>query len=310
MDCDKCSEEAVLYQKYSGLHLCSQHLMESVEGKVKQTLRKHCDIQHGQKIGIALSGGKDSSVLLHIMHQVFGNWPDLKLVCISIDEGITGYRDPSIDMAIETTNALDVEHHVYSFNEEVGYTLDEISNLIGDEKTCRYCGILRRWILNRKSKELDLDKIAIGHNLDDESQSALMNFLDGDIDRMTRLGPEINTKTGFTPRIKPLREVPEREIGLYAKINNKIKAHFDECPYSNWALRQEARKILNQYESNHPGAKYSVLSSVDQIAEKLPQKNIKLQDCKTCGEPTTNTKCRACQLIKNLNKNRQNPSKP
>ncbi|OUJ18189.1 tRNA(Ile)-lysidine synthase TilS/MesJ [Methanonatronarchaeum thermophilum] len=302
MDCDKCSQEAVIHQKYSGLHLCQTHLMESVESKVKQTLRKNCDIQHGQRIGIALSGGKDSSVLLHIMHQVFGEWPDLDLICISVDEGITGYRDPSIELATKKTNELDIEHHVYSFKKEVGYTLDEISNTVGDEKTCRYCGILRRWILNKKSKTLNLDKIAIGHNLDDESQSALMNFLDGDVDRLARQGPEINNKKGFIPRIKPLREVPEKEIGLYALINNKVDAHFDECPYSDWALRQEARKILNKYETNHPGTKYSILRSVDQIAPNIPKKNIDLNNCQKCSEPTTNKNCRACQIIKKLQK--------
>lgn len=302
MECDKCSLDAILYQKYSGQHLCRKHLIESVESKVKTTLRKHCEIKHGENVGIALSGGKDSSVMLHIMNDVFGEWPDLKLTCISIDEGITGYRDPSIDMALEMTKELGVRHNIYSFKKEVGYTLDEISEIVGKEKTCRYCGILRRWILNRKSKEIGLSKIAIGHNLDDESQSALMNFLDGDVDRLARQEPNIDVKKGFTPRIKPLRQVPEREVGLYAMVHSDVEAHFDECPYSDWALRQEAREILNKHEEKHPGTKYSVLSSVDQISPYLPKKEIKLGRCDRCGEPTTNEVCRACSLIKNLEK--------
>ncbi|OKY79037.1 MAG: tRNA(Ile)-lysidine synthase TilS/MesJ [Candidatus Methanohalarchaeum thermophilum] len=300
--CDKCSEDSIIYQSYSGLHLCKKHFIESVESKVMKYIRKHIDIGNEEKLCVALSGGKDSCVLLYLIDKIFGEWPNLDIISITIDEGIENYRDEAIEYSKSLCEFLDIKQYIYSFKEEIGYSLDEISDVVGKERTCRYCGILRRWLLNKKTKKKNVDKLAVGHNLDDESQSALMNFLSGENFRLNRVAAGPSKKDGFIPRIKPLREVPEKEIGLYAKVKEEVSSHFDECPYSDWALRGDVRDMLNWYEEKHPGTKYSVLRGVDRISKNLTkEENAKLQKCLRCGEPTNNQKCQACKLIENLN---------
>ncbi|MHC1585912.1 MAG: TIGR00269 family protein, partial [Candidatus Syntropharchaeia archaeon] len=71
MKCGKCEKEAIIYQRYSGMHLCSYHFKEDVERKVKRNIRKYSMIGKGEKIAVALSGGKDSSVLLYVLKRIF-----------------------------------------------------------------------------------------------------------------------------------------------------------------------------------------------------------------------------------------------
>ncbi|PTD93743.1 TIGR00269 family protein [archaeon SCG-AAA382B04] len=302
--CDKCDKEAIIKQDYSGSYLCKDHFHESVESKIKKHIRKNYSINDGEKIGIALSGGKDSIVVLHILNDIFGEWKDLELVSLTIDEGISGYREEAINFAKKDSKKLSIKNHIFSFKEEIGYSLDGIGEKVGKEKTCRYCGIIRRWLLNKKAKELDLDKIAVGHNLDDESQSALMNFLRGETERLETLDTDTSYKKGFVPRIKPLREIPEKEVGLYAKTRKDMNAHFASCPYSDWALRGEIRDILNNYEKNHPGAKYSILRGVEKTAPRIKEvtESANLDECKLCGEPSNNKICQACKLRRKLRK--------
>ena len=88
--------------------------------------------------------------------------------------------------------------------------------------------MLRKNILNKAARELGADKIAIGHNLDDESQTILMNYMRGDIGRLKRMIPGTIQK-GMIPRIKPLRSIPEKEVALYAFLNG-LPVSMDECP--------------------------------------------------------------------------------
>jgi Predicted ATPase of the PP-loop superfamily implicated in cell cycle control len=98
MRCDRCGRDAVLFQRYSGMHLCSKHFKEDAERKIRRKIRKS-RIGKGEKIALALSGGKDSSVAAYVLKNVFRDWKDIDLIAITIDEGIEGYRDEMIDGA-------------------------------------------------------------------------------------------------------------------------------------------------------------------------------------------------------------------
>ena len=96
MKCQRCSKSAVIYQKYSNAHLCKNHFIEDVERKIKRDIRKFKMIGKGEKIAVALSGGKDSIALLYVLHKIFRNRPDLEFMAITIDEGIKGYREHTL----------------------------------------------------------------------------------------------------------------------------------------------------------------------------------------------------------------------
>ena len=251
-------------------------------------------IKENEKIAIALSGGKDSVLTLHALKNYQENADfDFELVAISVDEGIEGYRQHGIDAAVNNAKALDIPLIQKSFKDEEGFALDDIHSYF--KSACIPCGVFRRNILNKTAYEIGADKIATGHNLDDEIQSFLMSFSRGDTVKFSKFGPELDQiHEKLVPRIKPLWNTPEKEVGMWAILNG-IEIHLDECPYSNLSLRAKIKEFLNNTESKHPGTKENVLESFKQI---LDVDNIRtvLRECERCGEPTSGKICKACEI--------------
>jgi uncharacterized protein (TIGR00269 family) len=297
MKCSRCRRNAVLYQKYSSAHLCSKHFIEDVERKIKRDIRKHRMVERGDIIAVALSGGKDSTALLCILHKLFYRRPDVNLVAITIDEGITGYREHTIKHAQYLTAHLKITHVIRSFKDAYGKTLDEIVRDTG-RNPCSVCGVLRKNLLNKTARELHATKLAIGHNLDDEAQTILMNYLRADTERMLRMIPG-NIQPGLVPRIKPLRSIPEKEIALYNLLHD-LPLDTHTCPYATTALRADVRDLLNNYEVKHPGTKYALLAGFEKITESLRQTHTitPVKKCTQCGEPTGGKLCKTCQILR------------
>jgi uncharacterized protein (TIGR00269 family) len=252
-------------------------------------------ISEKEKIAVALSGGKDSTALLFCLHRILSG-RDVEVIAVTVDEGIAGYRDDTILAARAIAERLGVEQHIVSFQQEYGQSLDEM--VIGRHVApCTYCGVFRKHALNRAAKSLGADKIATGHNLDDEAQTVMMNYLKGDMERLMRLRPR-RAQKGLVPRIKPLRAVPEKEIALYCMLSD-VFFHSRECPYANLSLRSEVRDMMNILESRSPGTKLSTVQGFERLAEadqgRWPQMD--LAACRQCGEPCVGERCKACELL-------------
>jgi uncharacterized protein (TIGR00269 family) len=234
---------------------------------------------------------------LHLIHEIFSKRPNLTLYAITVDEGIKGYRDKSLPIAQNNCKKLGIEHHVISFEQAIGKTMDQIASRHDELGECSYCGVFRRFCLNTKTKELGVNKLVTGHNLDDMAQSILMNFTNGDMQKLARLGPHSRIQPGLVPRLLPLRTIPEKESMLYAIVKD-IEFHNAECPYSMRALRGSYREIIDHLEENTPGTRHSILNSYESIKELLLEKYpaIKLNICPTCGEPTSQQRCKTCLL--------------
>ncbi|MFH1100951.1 MAG: TIGR00269 family protein [Methanobacteriota archaeon] len=301
--CSKCRKPAITYIRYNGTHLCTPHFLEYVEKRVKKEIKKQGKTSQTCRIAIALSGGKDSIVALHLMHSIFSHRPHIKLFAITVDEGIQGYRDHSIPIAQNNCKKLDIEHHLISFRTVIGTTMDAIAAQHYELGECSYCGVFRRLCLNKKSKELQIDKLVTGHNLDDMAQTILMNIVNGDMQKLARLGPHQKIQPDLVPRMLPLRTIPEKESMLYALVKN-IEFHNAECPYAVRALRGEFRKIIDDLEYAHPGTRHSIVNSYEAIKDLLIEKYppVVLHRCQRCGEPTSQNLCKTCVLIQHINK--------
>ncbi len=297
IQCLKCKKPAITFIRYSGAHLCKAHFTDYVERRVKKDIKKQGRSPDTTSFAIALSGGKDSTVTLHLMHQIFSRHPSVALHAITVDEGIKGYRDTSLPIARKNCEMLGIPHHVISFRETIGVTMDEIASRHDALGECSYCGVFRRFCLNKKTKELGIEKLVMGHNLDDMAQSILMNFTNGDMQKLARLGPHSKTQPGLVPRLLPLRLIPEKEVMLYALVNG-IEFHNAECPYSTRALRGSFRDIVDSLEENTPGTRHSIMNSYESIKDLLIKKYppITLNRCTSCGEPTSQKVCKTCLL--------------
>lgn len=301
IQCLKCKKPAITFIRYSGAHLCKNHFIDYVERRVKKDIKKQGKIDNDANIGIALSGGKDSTVTLYLINDIFSKRPHTTLHAITVDEGIQGYRDESLPIAQRNCKKLGIEHHVISFQDAIGKTMDEIACLHDELGECSYCGVFRRFCLNTKTKELGINRLVTGHNLDDMAQSILMNFMNSDMQKLARLGPHQRIQPGLVPRFMPLRMIPEKEVMLYALVRG-IGFHNAECPYSTRALRGTFREIVDTLENNTPGTRHSILQSYESIKDILVQQYppIRLNTCPTCGEPTSQKQCKTCLLKKRI----------
>ena len=294
----KCTDPAIMQQRYSGLHLCEAHFVEDVERKVKREMRQQSMVERGDKIAVALSGGKDSSALLYMLTKIFRSRSDLEFIAIAVDEGIHGYRSITLSTAEKVANELGVDFFCFSFEQEFGFTLDDIVSRNFEQAPCTFCGILRRRIVDRKAKELGVTKVATAHNLDDEVQTILINYIRGDIERLERLR---GRREEFVPRIKPLRDVPEKEVAIYALLAG-IPLLNVYCPYLQRSFRFTVKKMLNEFERKHPGTKYSVMRGYERLSTFLPgaQPERTLARCERCGAASASHICKACEIIEQM----------
>ena len=259
------------------------------------------------RIMVAVSGGKDSVTLLHILAKIEKVFPDVVFCAGTVDEGIRDYRDEALKIAKKNCEKLGIEHVVTSFKELFGYELDEIVKLIqkrgkGGLLPCSYCGVLRRKALNTMAREAGADKLVVAHSLDDEAQTMLLNIAHGDPMRIARSKPVLDVvHPSFVQRVKPLCLVPEKEVVLYAYLKG-IEFQSIACPYAYTAMRNDIRAMLTQMEHKHAGTLFTVFHSMEKIRPALEAatEDVKLQDCRLCGEPTVGELCRACLMLKDI----------
>jgi len=314
MDCTKCDREAVMHAAYSGAHLCERHLFESVERRVRRRVREDDMLpddatpEDPETWVIGLSGGKDSVVLTDIIEETFAEDPRVELVALTIHEGIEGYRDESLAACEELVAERDVRHEVVAYADEFDVEMDDVADDDPlDMAPCAYCGVFRRDILARYAEEYDADKLLTGHNLDDEAETALMNIFEGNVEQVAKhfdasLGPfdERTPKEDMIPRAKPLRDVPEKEVALYAQLRD-LPVHMEECPHASEAFRGEIQDLLLKLEENHPGTRHSIMAGYEELAglaaDEYGDEDADVGECEECGAPTTRDRCRKCALV-------------
>ncbi len=291
--CAACPEPAVYLDRVSGEHLCAGHLAERVEATFCETLRAPGGPARGERVAVAFSGGKDSSVLLHLLATAAP--PALELVAITVDEGIAGYRDATIGVARELAARLGVEHRVVGFREACGRDLDALVE--GREhRACTVCGVLRRRLLQGAARECGADRLAMGHCLDDEAESVVMNWLRGDLYRTAGARP--NGGEGMVPRTRPLARIPEKEVVSYALLHD-LAPELPECPYTRHALRAGVRGLVHRAEFRSPGTMARVVAGQADLEARvrglLPPADF--TTCPGCGEPVLGGSCRVCALL-------------
>lgn len=301
--CSHCGQaEVIMERKHSGQRLCQECFISHTQKKVLKDIRKHKLIEKGDRVVVALSGGKDSVMALDILKSFYERGI-IDLMAVTVDEGIRGYRKEGIKVAEEHVKRLGISHCIVSFKEYFQLSLDDIMNLGSGRKACTYCGVFRRWLINRTAREMGATKIATGHNLDDETQSILMNYLEGNIDNLIRIGPRTHPQSNkFIVKVKPLLEIPEREVGLYVMARG-LKVHLAGCPYSQDSFRAEISQIVKNLSKNHPTIMYSTLRGFEKIKNALKKEfsqNFTLKNCVNCGEPSAQKLCRACLFCKEL----------
>ncbi len=253
----------------------------------------------GAKIIVALSGGKDSTVVAYLLHK-FG----YNIEGVHIDLKIGKYSDDCLKKVQELCSDLEIKLHLFDMKKEMGSGMcylrtaiqsEHIKQKKGQIKNCAICGVIKKWILNKVVRKLDADYIATGHNLDDEAQTFLMNVLKGSIELSANSG--VRTKNigdkKFIPRIKPLFYIAEEDIKTYSK-KMKLPVHYEKCPCAIDSYRIQIRNFLEKVPTKK---KENIIRNSENILKKVEKKSSGLRYCEMCGEPSRGNICKKCQLM-------------
>ncbi|KAF9621498.1 hypothetical protein IFM89_021802 [Coptis chinensis] len=215
--CSICNQRRPALKRPKTLEqICRECFYAVFEDEIHKVIVDNKLFKSGERIGIGASGGKDSTVLAYVLSELnrrhnYG----LDLFLLSVDEGITGYRDDSLETVKRNELQYGLPLKVVSYKDLYGWTMDEIVKMIGLKNNCTFCGVFRRQALDRGAALLKVDKLATGHNADDIAETVLLNILRGDIARLGRCTSIVTGEDGPIPRCKPFKYTYEKEIVIY-----------------------------------------------------------------------------------------------
>lgn len=275
------TERALIKRPKNHAKLCKSCFITIFEDEVHHTITSSKLFYPGERVAIGASGGKDSTVLASVLKTLnerhnYG----LDLVLLSIDEGIKGYRDDSLETVKRNAVQYEMPLKVVGYDELYGWTMDQVVETIGKKGNCTYCGVFRRQALDRGAKMLDIKHVVTGHNADDVAETILMNLLRGDLSRLSRSTSIVTGDSkSDVKRSKPLKYAYEKEIVLYAH-HKKLDYFSTECIYSPEAFRGSARSLIKQLERVRPSAILDLVRSGEDVARLVPGESPSSCGCK------------------------------
>lgn len=295
-----------------GRWLDAREFEKYFEKKVFYTIRKYELINKKDRVAVAFSGGKDSLTLLYILNK-FCKDRGQKLEALAIDEGIKNYRSALLKEGKKFCSKLQVPLKIFSFKKEFGFNLDDKIILKKIKKmklsNCSVCSILKRWLLNKKAKELRVDIVATAHSLNDETENILLNLMKGSPEFLAKLGPKTGVSKdkemkAFVQRVKPFYLCSTKEILLYSKLK-KLPIPSEKiatCPLRGETWRIEIRNFLDEMDKRHVEVRNAIVNSFLKLMPLIKEKykNIKFRKCKRCNFASTRDYCKACLLLKEL----------
>jgi cytoplasmic tRNA 2-thiolation protein 1 len=304
--CSNCkTNRAQMKRPKDGSHICKECFFHLFETEIHETITESKLFKTGERVAIAASGGKDSTVLAHIMKTLNDRYNyGLDLFLLSVDEGIVGYRDDSLETVKRNEKQYSLPLRIVSYKELYGWTMDEIVRQVGLKNNCTFCGVFRRQALDRGCDLLKVDKMVTGHNADDIAETVLMNILRGDIARLQRCISIVthDENGGSIPRAKPFKYTYEKEIVMYAYFK-KLDYFSTECIYSPNAYRGFARELIKDLERVRPQTIVDIIRSAEAFKFNVQEiKKQTLTKCERCNYISSQKLCRACVFLEGLNK--------
>jgi cytoplasmic tRNA 2-thiolation protein 1 len=270
--CEVCNNaRAAVIRPKNGQKICKSCFISIFEAEIHETISGNELFQTGERIAIGASGGKDSTVLASVLKTLnerhgYG----LDLVLLSIDEGIKGYRDDSLETVKRNSIQYDMPLEIVGYDELYGWTMDQVVAQVGKKGNCTYCGVFRRQALDRGAAKLKIKHVVTGHNADDVAETVMMNLLRGDLPRLARATSIVTSSPASDiKRSKPLKYAYEKEIVLYA-YHKKLDYFSTECIYSPEAFRGSARTLIKDLEKIRPSSILDIVKSGEDMAELVP----------------------------------------
>ncbi|KAI4194734.1 MAG: hypothetical protein LQ348_002571 [Seirophora lacunosa] len=270
--CALCqTSRALIIRPKNHQKLCKACFLALFESEIHNTITANALFRPGERIAIGASGGKDSTVLASVLKTLNERHSyGLDLLLLSIDEGIKGYRDDSLETVKRNATQYAMPLSIVGYDELYGWTMDQVVSQIGKKGNCTYCGVFRRQALDRGAARLGIKHVVTGHNADDVAETVMMNLLRGDLPRLSRATSIVTASAASDiKRSKPLKYAYEKEIVLYAH-HKRLDYFSTECIYSPEAFRGSARTLIKNLERVRPSAILDVVRSGEDMAKLVP----------------------------------------
>lgn len=286
------------------LALCKPHFLDWMVEQTAFTIEKYAMFQPGERVLVAVSGGKDSLALWDVLHRL-GYAADGLYIHLGI-RGEFDYSSASEQAARCFAAARGLTLRVVNIQETYG---QDIAALAGRQrrdtlKPCSVCGLVKRRVMNQTAAEGGYAALATGHNLDDEAAVLLANTMEWKSDLLRRQSPVLAGGAGFIRKVKPFCRFYERDTAAYALLAG-IDYIEEECPFSDDSKQLEWKGILNRWEDEHPGRKFQFYINFLHARKAglfTPPPAADPQEagrrCPNCGQPTTSPDlCAFCRLL-------------
>lgn len=228
--------------------------MQNLIGKVRAAIDTYNMISNGDKIAVCVSGGKDSIFLLNALSQIKNYYPQkFELTAITVDPCFNSVE----------TDFSSVEELCKKLNIPYVIKRSKLGPLIFDERKesnpCSLCARMRRGILHNLANELDCNKIALGHNFEDVTETFLMNLFNcGNIGCFSPV-TYLSRKNLYM--IRPLIFCEENKIISFIQ-RNKLPIIKSACPANGNTARQDAKELLVNLEKNYPHLRKKIVGAI------------------------------------------------
>ncbi|MFT6882377.1 MAG: tRNA 2-thiocytidine biosynthesis protein TtcA [Marinoscillum sp.] len=232
--------------------------LEKVTSKINKEIGKAIAdfhmIEEGDKVMIAVSGGKDSLCLLHFLRLFQRKAPiNFEILAVNLDQGQPGFPSHILP---ELFKKWEVPFHV-EFRDTYSVVVEKIK---GSNTYCSLCSRLRRGVLYDLAKKMGCNKIALGHHMDDLIETFLMNaFYSG---QLASMPPHYKTDKENINVIRPLYSLEEKWMSAFAHMNQWPIVPCNLCGSQDGMKRQFVKNLLIDLQRENPTIKASLLNAL------------------------------------------------
>jgi len=297
MKCSRCRDVAEIALPSHHAGFCRPCFLEYFSRQVDKAVRHHRMFGRGDRILVALSGGKDSLALFReLRHQGYD------ATGLFVDLAIPGSSDAARAAVEGFCASLDAPLIVADMAAE-GLPIPLVKERV-KRPICSVCGKVKRHYFNRIALERGFTVLATGHNLDDEVGRLFANVLRWDAAYLSDTGPALPAESGFARKVKPLCRLTEFETAAYCFFRD-IPHHSAACPYSGGASFTKRKQLMNGLEKESPGSKQAFYEGFLERARHAfaaleQEQGVSLAPCVECGCPTSAGLCGVCRLRKQV----------
>ena len=295
MKCRRCRGPAVIEVRRHNAGFCRDCFLHHCREQVRRTIDDFSMIGEGERVLVAVSGGKDSLALWDILLDLGHHADGLYLAL-----GIGDYSEQSGEHARAFATRRGARLVEVDLPADYGFDIPS-GSAAAHRVPCSACGLSKRHLFNRAAVDGGYDVVVTGHNLDDEAAVLFGNVLRWSTDYLGRQLPVLPGREGFVRKVKPLVRLAERETAAYCVLAG-IDYIVEECPMAAGNRHLGYKHALDAIEDQSPGTKAAFYFGFLDRASTLftPQAAVEqdgLRTCAGCGAPTTGEVCAFCKLV-------------